>query len=109
MKIHHTALWVRDLEGMKDFYARWFDGKPGGRYVNRVSSFESYFVEFPEGGKIELMRSPSRNTAAQGCNNLGFAHIALSTGSREAVDSLARDMVKQGIRLVNVTSVSGDF
>lgn len=27
--LEHVAIWTRDLEGMKDFYCAYFDGKAG--------------------------------------------------------------------------------
>jgi lactoylglutathione lyase len=34
MKIEHLAIWVRDLESMKDFYCTYFDAQAGEKYHN---------------------------------------------------------------------------
>lgn len=40
--LEHVAIWTRDLEGMKEFYCAYFDGKAGGeipQQVRRASEF----------------------------------------------------------------------
>ena len=46
MQIEHLALWVQDLEVMKDFYLNYFDAKTGEKYTNTCNQFVSYFIYF---------------------------------------------------------------
>ena len=56
MKIEHVAVWVDDLELMRDFYVRFFDGKANKLYRNPEKDFQSYFITFREGARLELMK-----------------------------------------------------
>ena len=55
MRIDHIAIWTKQLEKMKHFYGTYFQGKPGEKYINPRKNFESYFVEFDSGTRLELM------------------------------------------------------
>lgn len=59
MKIHHIAIWTFQLEEMKEFYTRYFNGSSNEKYINPKKGFESYFLHFDEGTDLELM-SPVR-------------------------------------------------
>ena len=58
MKIEHLAIWVNDLERMKNFYETYFHGKANTKYRNDKKQFESYFLTFTEGCRLELMNRP---------------------------------------------------
>ena len=49
MKIEHVALYVKDLEGARKFFEKYFCAKLGGLYHNRTSDFKSYFLTFDGG------------------------------------------------------------
>ena len=48
MQIEHLALWVQDLEVMKDFYLNYFDVVSGPKYSNVAKRFVSHFINFGE-------------------------------------------------------------
>ena len=60
MRIEHVAIWTKDLERLKAFYETYFGASVGARYENPRKRFESYFLSFSTGARLELMR---RNTA----------------------------------------------
>lgn len=63
MKIHHIAIWTFQLEEMKEFYTRYFNGNSNEKYINPKKGFESYFLHFDEGTDLELMsRTDIQNT-----------------------------------------------
>ena len=80
-QIDHVALWTHDLERLRDWYESRLGGRAGERYVNGVG-FSSYFVEFGDGPRLELMQMPGEEVGLR-------AHVAFSLGSRERVDELA--------------------
>lgn len=43
MKIEHVAIWVKDLEKMKNFYETYFHVDTSAKYHNEKKEFESYF------------------------------------------------------------------
>ena len=55
MKIDHVALYVRDLEGAKDFFVKYFQAVPSEQYHNPKTDFKSYFLSFDSGTRLEIM------------------------------------------------------
>ena len=108
--IHHVAMWVHDLEKMKDFYARYFGGVSNSLYHNPKKEFKSYFLSFGDGSKLELMQMPTVNESHNEINKqfIGFAHIALSVGSKEKVDNLTKNIIEDGYTLASEPRVTGD-
>ena len=58
VRIEHVALWVQNLERMREFYERQLGGRSGPPYHNAVTGFTSYFISFGAGRRIELMQRP---------------------------------------------------
>lgn len=107
MKLTHAALWTRQLEELRDFYVRYFDGISGEKYTNPAKGFESYFVRFSDGAALEIMRSV-HVTAEPDRVRLGWCHVAFEAGSREAVNTLTERLHKDGYRIVSEPRVTGD-
>ena len=53
MRIAHVALWTHDLERCKRFYASSFGAVVGRNYVNVAKGFESCFLSFSDGARLE--------------------------------------------------------
>ena len=99
--LEHVAIWTRDLEGMKDFYCAYFDGKAGAKYRSKSAAhpnFESYFLTFGDGSRLELMQMPTipENAYAPGQEALGLTHIAFAVGGTDEVDALAKRAHAEG-------------
>lgn len=109
MLIEHVALWTRDLETMRDFYCNYFDGISNEKYtsVKPEGTFESFFLTFGDGARLELMRIDNIMPALSG-RYIGYAHIAFGVGGREDVDGLTVRMVKDGINVISAPRVTGD-
>ena len=58
MRISHIAMYVQDLEVVKEFYIRFFGAKAGELYHNPKTGLKSYFLSFDEGTRLELMNLP---------------------------------------------------
>jgi catechol 2,3-dioxygenase-like lactoylglutathione lyase family enzyme len=108
MKIHHIAIWTKDLEAMKDFYTNYFGGIGNERYSNPVKKFESYFVMFDSGAKIELMHNPSSVGHSDDEIRLGITHIAFMLESKDAVIALTERLRSDGVRIVGEPRTTGD-
>jgi lactoylglutathione lyase len=100
MKIEHVASWVSDLERACSFYERWFKATRGPKYSSTKRPFLSYFLSLGSGARLELMVSPGEAPR--------MAHIAVSLGSREAVDRLIEEMKVAGVRIVSDPRLTGD-
>jgi len=58
MVIDHIAIWTKQLERLKDYYVKYFNGRANEKYLNKEKHFESYFVAFDSGARLELMKMP---------------------------------------------------
>ena len=107
MKIEHTAVYVDDLEGAKDFFVRYFDGQANNRYENKAKGFSSYFIRFDDGSRLELM---SQADVQKTClkKHLGFAHIAFSVGNKQKVSELTSRLANDGYDIVSEPRTTGD-
>jgi lactoylglutathione lyase len=110
MKIDHVAIWTADLERLKSFYQTYFHTSAGNKYANPLKRFESYFLFFPDGGRLELMAKPdvplTKNDPEAQFS--GFIHLAISVGSAEAVDELTARLRKDGYKILDGPRRTGD-
>ena len=110
MKIEHVALWTQNLERMRDFYVEFFDGKSNAKYTNPKKGFESYFITFNSGARLEIMRQATipanRNDVDE--QYIGLIHVAMSVGSRAGVDELTNELRAAGYRVVSEPRETGD-
>jgi lactoylglutathione lyase len=110
MKIEHLALWVKDLERMRSFYETYFGGIANEKYVNSAKQFQSYFLRFESGCRLELMQKPTipdnRNDVYQ--QYVGLIHFAISVGAKEAVDELTGRLKQDGFEVLDGPRTTGD-
>lgn len=108
MKIAHIALWTTELEQQAQFWCEFFGGVTNEKYCSTNNpGFESYFVTIGEGISIELMTRPDLRSVRSDNQTTGWAHLAMSVGSKEKVDALAKKAQEQGI-LVSSPRTTGD-
>ena len=110
MRIEHLALWVRDLEGMRDFYLTYFDTTSGEKYVNPAKQFTAYFILFGEGKtRLELMTRPDI-TAVDGKRGftMGLAHFTISVGGKDKVDALTERLRQDNYTIFGEPRTTGD-
>ena len=110
MKIEHLAIWVENLELMKSFYEQYFGARSNHKYHNPLTHFQSYFLSFEGGSRLELMHRP--DIAARQHDHLsqkeGIVHMAISTGSETNVDQLVNALKSDGHRIVGHPRTTGD-
>jgi lactoylglutathione lyase len=113
MRLEHVALWTRDLEGMKDFYVRYFGAVSNEKYTSVHDfgeKFESYFLAFGGDCRLELMhmaRIPEGD-AGNGNETLGLTHFSFEVGGKDELDALAARLEKDGRRLTGKPRMTGD-
>lgn len=108
MKIEHAAVYVRDLEGARTFFQTYFGAVSGPLYQNPTTGFSSYFLTFEEGSRLELMTLPRLEMGEGAGPRTGYAHLALSVGSREAVDQLTGRLRQAGYPVLSGPRTTGD-
>jgi lactoylglutathione lyase len=110
MRIEHIALWTKDLERCKQFYASYFGAAAGANYVNPVKGFTSCFLSFSDGARIEVMMTTMLSPVViePGAQRMGLTHIAISVGSAQRVDELTRRLIDDGFPIVDGPRRTGD-
>ena len=111
MKIEHIAIWVNDIETLKDFYKTYFLAKSNSKYVNEKTKFESYFLSFSSGTRLELMQRPDIIQKAHDNRDqefIGYAHLAMSVGSEEVGDKITQQLIQDGHSCVSGPRRTGD-
>lgn len=108
MYIEHIAMYVNELEKTKDFFVRYFGAVPNEGYHNKRTDFRSYFLTFDGGARLEIMNKPDMTALDKPLARTGFAHIAFSVGSTEAVDALTARMKADGWEVISGPRTTGD-
>lgn len=110
MKIEHLAMWVDDLELMRQFYITYFDGKSNDKYVNISKDFSSYFITFGKSEtRLELMNKPGISDAGEKRGfSKGVAHFAISVGGKEVVNLLTERLRKDNYTIESEPRTTGD-
>ena len=111
MILEHAAIWTDHLEILKDFYITYLGGKSGVKYVNPSKNYESYFISFGNGARLELMSKPNipdnlNDTVS--FQHKGIIHLAFEAASRQEVDEKARLFLANGFLLLDGPRVTGD-
>ncbi len=109
--LEHAALWVQNLEAMRQFYEGMFAGKAGTLYVNPTTGFSSYFISFENSARLELMHRadiPENRNDVVRAQHLGLIHLAFDTGSRDEVDGMAAQFKEVGLEVLRGPRVTGD-
>lgn len=111
MFLEHLAIYTNRLEEMKDFYGKYFGGIPNEKYVNQSSGFESYFLQFASGARLELMKKPGIPDNANDtvdAQHLGIIHLAFGVDTMQQVNEKAEEMKADGFRILRGPRKTGD-
>ena len=108
MKIEHIAMYVHDLEKARSFFETYFGAVSNEGYHNPKTDFRSYFLTFENGARLEIMTKPELTDSGDFLNRLGYAHIAFSTGSKEAVNSLTLRLKEDGYNVISGPRTTSD-
>jgi lactoylglutathione lyase len=108
MRIEHVAMYVNDLEATKDFFVKYFNATSNEGYHNKTTDFRSYFLNFDDGARLEIMNKPQMKDDEKSLNRTGFVHIAFSLGSKKAVDELTEKLKNDGYEIISGPRTTGD-
>lgn len=111
VKIEHVAIWTSQLEVLKDFYCTYFEGQSNEKYINHAKQYESYFISFDNGARLELMKRPdipeNKNDRVIS-QHKGLIHLAFEVASMEEVDEKAQELRNVGFKILNGPRRTGD-
>lgn len=108
MKIDHIAMYVCDLEKVKEFFVRFFGAHSNEMYHNPKTGLRSYFLSFAEGARLEIMNRPEVVVAERSLFQQGYIHLSFSVGTKEKVDELTRVLAEQGYEVLSGPRTTGD-
>jgi lactoylglutathione lyase len=111
MTIDHVAIWTTHLDKMKDYYVRYFNGIANKKYRNDEKQYESYFVSFDSGTRIELMQKPGipenlNDTVEK--QYLGIIHLAFGVENMSQVNQKLNELSGAGYRILRGPRKTGD-
>ncbi len=111
MILEHVAIWTNQLEEMKDYYMKYFEGTPNNKYTNEKNKFHSYFLSFTSGARLEIMTKPDVPANANDtvmAQHAGIIHLAFGVNTKEQVDEKAKQLQSAGFTILSGPRKTGD-
>ncbi len=111
MTLEHVAIWTHDTERLKDFYVKFFNGAANEKYVNRQKEFESYFLSFKGGARLEIMKMkgvPDNLNDTIQAQHKGIIHLAFGLDTVAEVDEKASELSAAGFPILSGPRKTGD-
>lgn len=93
---------------MREFYVNQFGAVAGPLYRNRARGFQSYFLSFRAGARLELMSLEQPLANAAPAPATGLAHFALALGTEAEVDAMTARLRAAGSPVVDGPRRTGD-
>ena len=111
MTLEHVAIWTGQLEELRSYYQKYFGAKANAKYVNAQKNFQSYFLSFESGARLELMSMPGippnqNDTVFQ--QHFGIIHLAFGVNSMDEVDEKAVQLKQNGYSILSGPRKTGD-
>lgn len=111
MTLEHVAIWTDNLEELKDYYIKYFGATANEKYTNEQSQFQSYFLTFESGARLEIMRKPgipeNRNDRVT-AQHKGIIHLAFDVNTKQEVDEKAKQLQSDGFKILRGPRKTGD-
>ena len=111
MIIEHLAIWTQNLEALKDYYVQYFGAQPNDKYTNLQKQFQSYFLSFASGARLELMSRPDIPANANdpvSAQYLGLIHFAFGVDTMAEVDQKVEELRAAGFPILSGPRKTGD-
>ena len=110
MTLEHVAIWTNRLEELKNFYVTFFRGTCSEKYTNLSNGFESYFITFRGGARLELMQKAGipENLNNPADQYLGIIHLAFDVKTMTEVDRMSELFRNAGRTILRGPRKTGD-
>jgi len=111
MTLEHVAIWADDLELLKSYYIKYFDGVANEKYTNLTKQFNSYFISFASGARLEIMSRPDIPANANDTvvtQHRGIIHLAFVVATKLSVDEKATQLKADGYKILSGPRKTGD-
>jgi len=111
MNIDHVAIWTSQLERLKDYYVKYFKGSSNNKYTNSGKQFESYFISFDSGTRLEIMQMPGippnlNDTVFE--QYQGIIHLSFGMESMTQVNKKLIELKNDGYEILSGPRKTGD-
>ncbi|MFN8098563.1 MAG: VOC family protein [Dermatophilaceae bacterium] len=111
--LDHAALYVTDLDVIRDFYCTHLGARSNEGYHNPTTGLRTYFLTFGGTARLEIMTRPEvSQQAAQAPGDrplrLGWDHLAFTVGSPQEVDALTDRLRREGMEILSGPRTTGD-
>ena len=110
MKINKVGIFVKDLEGAKNFFINYFGAKVHAVYNEEENHYYSYIMKISDGAdvaKLELMTKPEVVDQVKDPNRAGLAHICVKVDSREKLDEIIGKIKADGYKIFYEPATNG--
>lgn len=107
MKIGNVGIFVKDLEGAKNFFIDYFGAEVHAVYNEEENNYYSYIMKVGEGAKLELMTKPEIVDEKKDPNRTGFVHICIKVDSREKLDDIIGKIKADGYHIFYEPATTG--
>ena len=107
MKIGNIGIFVKDLEGAKNFFMDYFGAEVHAVYNEEENQYYSYIMKMGEGAKLELMTKPEIVDTPKDPNRTGFVHICVKVDSREKLDEIIAKIKADGYHVFYEPATTG--
>lgn len=111
MILEHVAIWTDNPEVLKKFFIKYFGGVANTKYINETNGFQSYFLTFQSGARLEIM--PMRDIPDNINDRVikqykGIIHLAFGVDSISEVDKKASELKDAGFPILSGPRITGD-
>jgi lactoylglutathione lyase len=111
MTLEHVAIWTDNLENLKEYYTKYFGGISNEKYTNEKNQFQSYFLTFKSGARLEIMKMPNIPSNANDTiikQHKGIIHLAFGVDTMKEVESKAKELQVDGFKILSGPRLTGD-
>jgi len=111
MILEHVAIWTDKLEELKIYYIKYFGAIANEKYTNEQNQFQSYFLSFDSGARLEVMMKPgipeNKNDRVIE-QHKGIIHLAFGVSTMHEVDEKAKQLRSDGFKILRGPRKTGD-
>lgn len=111
MTLEHIAIWTGNIETLKDYYVKYFGGIANDKYTNETNRFQSYFLHFDSGARLEIMQMPGipdNLNDREIAQHKGIIHLAFGVDTKQEVDEKAMELKSAGFKILSGPRKTGD-
>jgi lactoylglutathione lyase len=111
MILEHVAIWTDKLEELKDYYVKYYGASSNHIYTNEKKQFQSYFLAFKSGTRLELMTMPNVPDNTNDtiiAQHKGIIHLAFGVDTMQEVEEKAKQLLQNGYRILSGPRKTGD-